>query len=102
MPSGERSDRRCIMAMAVQQIHPVAHLPLVLGVLRRLEVAAVIDRLIPPHPAHGLSGGRGVEALVLAILDGDHALYKVGRRLGEWGMVALLQTGLTRASLNDY
>jgi len=40
--------------------------------------------------------------LVLAILDGDHALYKVGKRLEERGMVALLQPGLTRASLNDY
>lgn len=90
------------MVMAVQTIHPVAHLPLVLGVLRRLEVATVIDRLIPPHPAHGLSAGRGVEALVLAILDGDHALYKVGRRLDERGMLELLQPGLTRASLHDY
>jgi transposase len=90
------------MAIAVQQIRPVAHLPLVLGVLRRLEVATLIDRLIPPHPAHVLSCGRGVEALVLAILDGDHALYKVGQRLDERGMVALLQPGLTRASLHDY
>lgn len=90
------------MAIAVQQIHPVAHLPLVLGVLRRLEVATVIDHLIPPHPAHGLSGGHGVEALVLAILDGHHALYKVGKRLEERGMVALLQPGCTRAALNDY
>ena len=89
------------MAMAVQQIHPVAHLPLVLGVLRRLEVATVIDRLIPPHPAHVLSCGRGVEALVLAILDGDHALYKVGKRLEERGIVELLQPGLTRASRHD-
>jgi transposase len=39
---------------------------------------------------------------VLAILDGDHALYKVGKRLEERGMVSLLQPGLTRASLNDY
>ena len=90
------------MAMTVQQIHPVAHLPLVLGVLRRLEVAMLIDGLIPPHPAHGLSCGRGVEALVLAILDGHHALYKVGKRLEDRGMVALRQPGLTRASLNDY
>src|SRR5438093_5968139 len=90
------------MAMAVQQIHPIAHLPLVLGVLRRLEVATVVDHLIPPHPAHVLSCGRGVEALVLAILDGDHALYKVGKRLEERGMLALLQPGLTRAALNDY
>jgi len=90
------------MAIAVQQIDPVAHVPLVLGVLRRLEVATVIDRLIPPHPAHALATGRGVEALVLAILDGHHALYKVGQRLEERGMVALLQPGLTRASLHDY
>ena len=89
------------MAMTVQQIHPVAHLPLVLGVLRRLEVATVIDRLIPPHPAHKLSYGRGVEALVLAILDGHHALYKVGQRLEERGRLALLRPGLTRAALND-
>ena len=71
----------------------LAHLPLVLGVLRRLEVATVMDRLLPPHPAQGLSCGRGVEALVLAILDGHHALYKVGRRREERGMVALLQPG---------
>jgi transposase len=90
------------MAITVQQIHPVAHLPLVLGVLRRLEVATVVDRLIPPHPAHRLSCGRGVEALGLAILDGHHALYKVGKRLEERGMLALLQPGLTRTALNDY
>ena len=90
------------MALTVQQSRPVAHLPLVLGVLRRLEVATVIDSLIAPHPAHVLSAGRGVEALVLAILDGDHALYKVGQRLEERGMVSLLQPGLTRASLHDY
>jgi Domain of unknown function (DUF4277) len=90
------------MAIAVQQIRPVAHLPLVLGVLRRLEVASLIDALIPPHPAHVLSTGRGVEALVLAILDGDHALYKVGHRLEERGMVALVQPGLTQAALHDY
>ena len=68
------------MAIAVQQIRPIAHLPLILGVLRRLEVAAVVDTLIPPHPEHVLSTGRGVEALVLALLDGDHALYKIGQR----------------------
>ncbi len=81
------------MAGSVQQVSPIAPLPLVLGVLRRLEVATVIDRLIPPHPAPVLSCGRGVEALVLAILDGHHALYKVGQRLEERGMVALLQPG---------
>jgi transposase len=89
------------MAIAVQQIYPIAHLPLVLGVLRRREVATVIDRLIPSHPAHVLSCGRGVDALGLAILDGHPALYKVGQRLEERGMLALLQPELTRASLHD-
>jgi transposase len=90
------------MTMAVSEIRPVAHLPLVLGMLRKLEVLAVIDTLCPPHPDNVVSCGIGVEALVLAILDGDHALYKVGQRLEERGMLPLLQTGLRRESLNDY
>src|SRR5215471_18811413 len=90
------------MAVSVQEIRPIAHLPLVLGVLRRLEVATIIENLIAPHPQHVLSTGRGVEALVLAILDGDHALYKVGQRLEERGMLDLLQPALTGASLHDY
>src|SRR5215211_1312999 len=90
-----------LMVVAIQQISPVAHLPLVLGVVRKLNVAVLIDTFCPPHPAHILSCGRGVEALLLAILDGHHALYKVGTRLEERGMVPLLQPGLTRASLHD-
>ena len=58
----------------------------------------MVDRLIPPHPARVLSCGCGLQALVLAILDGDHALYKVGKRLEKRSMMALLQPGLTRAS----
>lgn len=90
------------MAVGVSEIRPVAHLPLVLGMLRKLEVAAVIDRLLPPHPDNVLSCGTGVEALVLALLDGHHVLYKVGQRLEERGMLSLLQPGLQRVSLNDY
>ena len=89
------------MAVAIQQISPVAHLPLVLGVVRKLNVAALIDTFCPPHPAHVLSCGRGGEALLLAILDSHHALYKGGARLEERGMLSLLQEGLERASLND-
>src|SRR5499427_4645183 len=90
------------MAMAIQQISPVAHLPLVLGVIRKLNVAALIDTCCPPHPANVLSCGRGVEALLLAILDGHQALHKAGTRLEERGMLHLLQPGVTRASLHDY
>jgi hypothetical protein len=57
---------------------------------------------VPPHPDHVVSCDIGVEALVLAILDGDHALYEVGQRLEERGMLPLLQACLRRNSLNDY
>src|SRR5215471_421287 len=90
------------MAVTMHQISPVAHLPLVLGVVRKLNIATRIDTFCPPHPAHGLSCGRGVEALLLAMLDGHHALSKVGARLEERGMLPLLQDGLRRTSLNDY
>jgi transposase len=90
------------MAIAIHQLSPVAHLPLLLGVIRKLNVAALIDTFCPPHPASVLSCGRGVEALLLAILDGHHALYKVGARLEERGILPVLQPGLTRTSLHDY
>src|SRR5215471_8041140 len=90
------------MAVTIQQLSPVAHLPLVLGVLRQLQVAALVDTFCPPHPAHVLSCGRGVEALLLAMLDGHHALSKVGTRLEARGMLPLLQPGLQRPALHDY
>jgi hypothetical protein len=48
-----REKRRDIMAVAVREIRPVAHLPLTLGMLRELDVAAIIDGLLPPHPDLG-------------------------------------------------
>jgi transposase len=90
------------MAVTVRAIRPVAPLPLILGLLRKLEVATIIEGFLPPHPDNVLSGGRGVEALVLAILDGHHALYKVGTRLADRGMLSLLQGALARESLTDY
>jgi transposase len=89
------------MAVSVDRVAPVAHLPLVLGVLRKLEIATLIDSMIPPHQDQVVSAGRAVEALVLSILDGHHALYKVGRRLDERGMLPLLQPGLAPESLHD-
>jgi len=38
------------MAVSIDRVAPVAHLPLVLGVLRKLEIATLIDAFIPSHP----------------------------------------------------
>jgi transposase len=89
------------MVVSIDRVAPVAHLPLVLGVLRKLDVAGLIDAFIVPHPDQVVSAGRSVEALVLAILDGHPALYKVGRRLDERGMLELLEPGLEPHSLHD-
>ena len=89
------------MAVTIDRVAPVAHLPLGLGVLRKLEIATLIDSMIPAHNEQVVSAGRAVEALVLSILDGYHALYKVGRRLDERGIVPLLQPGLEPQSLHD-
>ena len=51
------------MAVVIYQLRPVAHLPLVLGVVRKLNVAALINTFYPPYPAPVLSCGRGVAAL---------------------------------------
>jgi hypothetical protein len=64
-----------------------------LGGRRRLEVAPVIDRVLPPQPAHVRSCGRGVEAVVLAMLDGDRARSKVGKRVAARGRLHLVQPG---------
>ena len=89
------------MAVSVSGISPVAQLPLILGRRRTLQVASRIDERLPPHPDNVISCGTGVAAVVLAILDGDHARYKVGARLEERGMRPLLQADLGRESLND-
>ena len=90
------------MALTGHQSSPVAHVPLGLGMLRKLEVAAIIDTLLPPPPAQVLSCGRGVEALLLAILDGHHALYKGGARLEPRGMRPRLQAGIGRSALTEH
>jgi hypothetical protein len=89
------------MAVAIHHRSPVAHLPVGLGGVCKLNRAALIATFCPPHPAHVLAGGRGVEALRLAILDGHPALSTVGGRREERGRVPLLQPGLTRAALPD-
>src|SRR5262245_39945099 len=89
------------MAITMQPSSPVAPWPLVLGGGRPLTRAARIDTFCPPPPAPVLAGGRGVEALRLAIRAGHPALYTVGVWLAERGRFPLRQAGLPRALLQD-
>jgi hypothetical protein len=89
------------MAVTMQQLSPVAQVPLVLGGIRTLQVAALRETFCPPHPAPVLACGRGVAALLLARLAGQQARSQVGARLEARGMLPLLPPGLTRAALQD-
>ena len=86
------------MAIAVQQMSPMAPGPLLLGVLRRRAVATVSARLIPPPPAPALSPGRGGAALGRALVAGHQALSPVGPRLDDRGLRALRQPGVPRGA----
>jgi hypothetical protein len=87
------------MALAMPPISPVAPWPLGLGGVRQLTVAALLDPCGPPPPAPVLSWGRGGAALLLALLEGPHALSTVGARREDRGRVPFLPPGLTRAAL---
>ena len=89
------------MAMTMQQSSPVAHVPVGLGGVRTRTGAARIATCGPPHPAHVLACGRGVEARLLARRDGPQALEKVGTRREARGRFPLLQPGLPRAALHE-
>src|SRR4030095_15539070 len=81
------------MAVTMQQLSPVAHVPLVLGGIRTLQVAALRETFCPPHPAPVLACGRGVAALLLAPLAGQQARSQVGARLEAPGMLPLPPPG---------
>jgi len=88
------------MAVPMHHISPVAHVPVALGVVRTLHIAARLETFCPLHPAPVLAGGRGVAALLLALLDGPQARSQVGARLEERGRCPVLQPGLTRPALH--
>ncbi|CAG1002347.1 hypothetical protein METP2_03378 [Methanosarcinales archaeon] len=67
------------------------HLPLVAACMRYLEIAKTIDELVPPHPLNHVSTGECVEALVLSILTGEHALYNVSEVLSQYDTSVIFQ-----------
>ncbi len=67
------------------------HLPLVSACMRYLEIAKTIDEIVPPHPLNHVTTGECVEALVLSILTGEHALYNVSDVLSQYDTSVIFQ-----------
>ena len=57
------------------------HLPLIGAMLWELAMQETLDALVPPYKRNAVTVGECVEALVLMILTGEHALSRVADTL---------------------
>jgi transposase len=77
------------------------HLPLVGAMLRELSVKDTVDTLIPPHDRNAVTVGECVEALVLTILTGEHALSRVADTLTGYDLAVTFQRPMAAAHFHD-
>jgi transposase len=69
--------------------------------LRELAVKDTRDALMPPHERHAVTVGECVEALVLTILTGEHALSRVADTLASDDLEVIFQRMLDAAHFHD-
>jgi hypothetical protein len=84
--------------VAVKRLH---HLPLAGAMLRELAVKETLDALIPPQERHEVTVGACVEALVLTILTGEHALSRVAQTLAGYDLEVIFQRSRDAAPFHD-
>jgi hypothetical protein len=86
---------------AVVDVKRLDHLPLVGTVRRELRVKDPLDALIPPHARHEVTVGECVEAVVLTILTGEHALSRVAETLSGYDLEVIFQRPMDAAHFHD-
>ncbi len=80
-----------IDSLKITDVKRLDHLPLVAACMRYVEIAKTIDELVPPHSLNHVTTGECVEALVLSILTGEHALYNVSEVLSQYDTSVIFQ-----------
>lgn len=85
----------------VVDVKRLDHLPLVGAMLRELAVKATLDALIPPHERNEVTAGECVEALVLTILTGEHALSRIAETLAGCDLAVIFQRPMDAAHFHD-
>ena len=83
------------------RVLPVAHLPLVRGVIDQLGLEEVIDAHLPKHVLAKVSDAECVKAMLLSILSGRQALWKQDQWLGKIDAELLLGEGVEAAAFHD-
>ena len=85
----------------IMDVKRLDHLPLVGALLRELAVKDTLDALIPPHERHEVTVGECIEALVLTILTGEHALSRVADTLAGYDLEVIFQRPMEAAHFHD-
>lgn len=80
---------------------PVAHLPVVRSVLDDLGIVDVIDEHLPRHPLNRVSDAECVVALILNVLCGRPALYRMEEWLDRLDLSVLFGHGAGGDAFND-
>src|SRR6478672_3115921 len=80
---------------------PVAHLPFVRAVVDQLGLLEVIEERCPKHPLNRVSDAQCVLALILNVLCGRPALYRMDEWLGRLDTDVLFGEGTPADAFND-
>ena len=86
---------------AVMAVKRLEHLPLVGAMLRELAITDTLDALIPPHERNAVTVGECIEALVLTVLTGEHALSRVAETLAGYDLEVIFQRPMDAAHFHD-
>jgi hypothetical protein len=70
--------------------------------LRELAMRDALDALIPPHERNVVTVGECIEALVLTILTGEHALSRVADTFVGYDLEVIFQRPLDAAHFHDH
>jgi transposase len=69
---------------------------------RELAVHETLDALMPPHERHAVTVGECVEAFVLTLLPGEHALSRVAETLASYALEVIFQRPIDAAHVHDH
>ena len=86
---------------ALVDVKRLDHLPLIGAMLRELAVKDTLDVLLQPHERNEVTVGECVEALVLTILTGEHALSRVADTLAGYDLAVIFQRPMEAAHVHD-
>jgi transposase len=87
--------------IAIEEAKRLDHLPLASAVCRFLGLPPIFDQHLPDDPRNHVTPGECVQALVLTILTGEHALSRVSTILSCYDLEVIFQRPINSAHFHD-